>query len=181
MQKGSYLNAFDVLGLSADASREQVKKAYHNKVKASHPDLHREPEVQDEAQRRMVELNLAYAQAMEIVDRPKLGFHKMPLEQIKVIVRRLLDQGHFETALLQLGRAQTRDADWYAMQGEILMAFKEFDTAHQSFREAVRQEPDNMRYRQQALDAAVAVKRHRHIPMRIKDSIEALLSGKRHK
>ena len=181
MQKDIYLNAFDVLGLSADASREQVKKAYHNKVKASHPDLHRDPEVQEEAQRRMVELNLAYEQAMLIVDKPKLGFHKMPLEETKVIVRRQIDQEHFDTALLQLGRAQTRDAVWYALQGEILMGFKEYDTAHQSFREAVRQEPENMRYREQALEAALAVKRHKHIPMRIKDSIEALLVGKKRK
>ena len=59
------------------------------------------------------------------------------------------------------------------------MGFREYDTAHQSFREAVRLQPDNMRYRQFALDAALAVKRQRYLPLRLKDSLQGLLHGKK--
>lgn len=153
--------------------------AYRKQAKANHPDLHPDPSDQDEAQRRMVALNLAYEQAMAIADKPKIGFHKIPLDQVKAVVRRLIDQGQYDAALLQLGRAETRDAPWFALQGEVMMGFRQYDTAHQSFREAVRQEPDNLHYRQLALDAALAVKRHKLLPLRIKDSLEGLLAGKK--
>lgn len=172
-------SAFEILGLPIDASREQVKKAYHQQAKANHPDLQRGDADQAEAQRRMVALNLAYEQAMQVAGKPKVGFHKVPLVQTRQIVRRLIDQGHFDSALLQLGRAESRDAEWYSLQGEVMMGLKEYVTAHQSFREAVRQQPDNMRYREFALDAALKVKRQRYFPLRVKDSLQGLLHGKK--
>ena len=72
-----------------------------------------------------------------------------------------------------------KDAEWYALQGEILMAFKQYDTAHNSLREAVRLDPENMQFRRLALDAAVQVKRHKQFPMRLKDSIQGLFTGGR--
>ena len=45
------------------------------------------------------------------------------------------------------------------MQGNILMGMRQYKTAHQSYREAVRRDPDNNQYRTGALDAALAVKR----------------------
>ncbi len=171
--------AFEILGLPADASREQVKKAYHQQAKANHPDLQQDPMDQAEAQRRMVALNLAYEQAMAVAVKPRTGFHKLPLEQCKQVVRRLIDQGHYDSALLQLGRAEGRDAHWYALQGEVMMGLKEYATAHQCFREAVRQQPDNMRFREFALDAALAVKRNKYFPQRLKDSIQGLILGRK--
>lgn len=172
-------SAFEILGLPIDASREQVRKAYHQQAKANHPDLQRSDADQAEAQRRMVALNLAYEQAMAVAGQPRAGFHKVPLVQARQIVRRLIDQGHLDSALMQLGRAESRDAEWYSLQGEVMMGFREYDTAHQSFREAVRLQPDNMRYRQFALDAALAVKRQRYLPLRLKDSLQGLLHGKK--
>lgn len=168
------VNAFDVLGVEVNADREQIKRAYHRQAKESHPDLFSDPAQQEVAQKRMVELNLAYEQALKMAKAPVFRFHELPLEQIKPMVRRLIDQKQLEGAMLQLSRADHKDADWYALQGEILMAFKEFDTAHQSFREAVRLSPDNLSYRQMALDAALELKRRRLFPVRLKDSIEAL-------
>ncbi len=56
------------------------------------------------------------------------------------------------------------DDTWYYLQGQILMAMRQYETAHQSFREAVRRDPDNLRYRQGALDAALAMKRNKDLP-----------------
>ena len=72
-----------------------------------------------------------------------------------------MDQGNLESALRQLGRADSKDAEWYYMQGNILMALKQYETAHQSYREAVRREPDNRQFREGALDAALAMKKNR--------------------
>ncbi len=171
------MNAYHELGLKEGASLEEVKSAYHRMVKACHPDLFRDPDEQDEAQKRMVRLNLAYEQAVAQSAKPVLGYHKAPLKQAKATARRLLEQGQLESALLQLGRADLKDAEWYALQGEILMGFKEYDTAHNSLREAVRLDPDNMQFRRLALDAAVQVKRHKQLPMRLKDSLQSLFTG----
>ena len=49
-----------------------------------------------------------------------------------------------------------RDGDWYYMQGRVLMALDQYESAHQAFREAVRMCPDNNVYRSGALAAVVA-------------------------
>ena len=48
------------------------------------------------------------------------------------------------------------------------MALGQYATAEQSFREAVRREPDNMDYRRGALDAHVAARESRTLFGRIK-------------
>jgi molecular chaperone DnaJ len=173
------LNAFELLGVRADADVEQVKHAYHCRAKENHPDRFLDPAEQQAAHQRMVELNLAYEQVIKQVQSRRPVFHEVPLERVKATVRRLIDQKHYDSALLHLGRADSKDAQWYALQGEVLMAFREYGTAHQSFRQAVQLEPDDMRYRQMALDAAIQVKRHKQLPLRLKDSIDALFQGRR--
>ena len=67
-----------------------------------------------------------------------------------------MEQGNLESALRQLLRADTRDDGWYALQGKILMGLHRYDEAHQSYREAIKLDPDNREYRAGALDAVVA-------------------------
>jgi len=55
------------------------------------------------------------------------------------------------------------------------MAMRQYETAHQSYREAVRREPDSMRYRQGALDAALAMRRNRQLLHRIAGWLKELL------
>lgn len=173
------MNAFEVLGLSRDADLQQLKKAYHSKAKLCHPDLYTDPVEQEDAQRRMVALNLAYEQAMQLIEKRPVSFHKIPLDQAKAGARRLLDQKYYESALMQLSRAEQKDAEWFALQGEVLLGFKEYDTAHQSFREAVRRQPEDMRYRRLALDAALMVKRNRQLPHRVMHSLQGLFGPKK--
>ena len=45
----------------------------------------------------------------------------------------------------------------------------QYESAHQSYREAVRREPDNIDYRRGALDAAVAMKKAKTVQGRIKE------------
>lgn len=171
------MNAFQELGLTESASLSEVKQAYHRLVKNSHPDLFIDPGEQDEAQKRLVKINVAYEKAVSVLAKPVIGYHKVNIKQAKATARRLLDQGQLESALLQLGRSDVKDAEWFSLQGEILMGFKEYDTAHASLREAVRRDPDNMGFRRLALEAAIQVKRHKQLPMRLKDSIQGFFIG----
>ena len=51
---------------------------------------------------------------------------------------------------------------------------KQFSSAHQSFREAVRQSPDNHEYRAGALEAALEMKKHQKLAYRVADWAEGL-------
>jgi len=164
------VNAFELLGLSADADEQQIRKAYHAKVKGCHPDQFADGEKQQQAQAALVQLNLAYEEALRRAAAVKpTVYQRVPVEQAKNAASRLLSQDRFESALLQLGRAETRDDEWYYIQGQILMGMKQFGSAHQSFREAVRLQPENNDYRRGALEAAVAVKKRRHWTYRMAD------------
>ncbi len=158
------MNAFEVLGLNADADTEAVKHAYRTRVKLCHPDLFVDQKKQVEAQEQLIQLNLAYEEALKLTAQRQVGFHSVPVAQAKAFALKLFEQGNYPSALRQLGRAETKDAEFYYIEGRILFALKEYDDAHQAYRAAVRVEPDNLTYRRGALDAALAAKKH-HKPL----------------
>lgn len=170
------MNAFELLGLPADADEQQIRRAYHAKVKSCHPDQFADQEKQQQAQAQLVQLNLAYEEALRKAAAVKpTVYQRVSVEQAKTTAKRLLSQERYESALLQLGRAESRDDEWYFIQGEILMGMKQYGSAHQSFREAVRLQPDNNEYRRGALDAAVAVKKRQRWTYRMADWADGIL------
>jgi tetratricopeptide (TPR) repeat protein len=162
-------NPFEVLGVKPGADEQTVRAAYRRLVKSCHPDQFQDVQQQKAAQEQLVKLNLAYEAALRLVPRATVGFNLISQEEAKHFAQRLIDQGNLESALRQLARAAEKDADWYCLQGDILMAMRQYETAHQSYREAVRREPDNRRYREGALDAAVALKKNRPFGQKLGD------------
>jgi tetratricopeptide (TPR) repeat protein len=167
-------NAFEVLGLTMDADQAQVHAAYRSRVKHCHPDQFQEKEQQEQAQEQLIRLNLAYEEAMRMTARRQIGMNSVSCEEAKRLAKRLYDQGRCENALRQLLRAENRDADWYYLQGSILMKLQQYASAHQSYREAVRQEPDNLSYRRGAFEAAKAVQKHARPVQRAVDAVGKL-------
>ncbi len=170
------MNAFEVLGLTADANEQQIRRAYHARVKRCHPDQFTDAEMQRKAQEELTELNLAYEEALKraLTMKPTV-YRRVPPGEAKATARRLLSQDRYESALLQLGRAENRDDEWYYIQGLILMGMKQFGSAHQSFREAIRLQPDNNDYRAGALEAAVALKKRQHWAYRMADWADGII------
>ena len=168
-------NPFEVLGLPPGAEAAQVRAAYRQSVKACHPDQYQDPERQKAAQEQLIELNLAYEDALRQCSQRRVGFNLISQEEAKHFAARLVEQGNLESALRQLNRADSRDADWYYLQGNILMGMRQYKTAHQSYREAVRLEPDNNRYRTGALDAALAMKKSTQLGFRIQTWLQDVL------
>ncbi|MBQ8537515.1 MAG: DnaJ domain-containing protein [Clostridia bacterium] len=154
---------FEVLGVQPGADAQQIRAAYRQRVKACHPDQFQDEEMQRQAQNELVKLNLAYEEALRLTGQKKVGFNLISQEEAKHFALKLMAQGNLESALRQLNRAETKDGDWYCLQGQILMAMRQYETAHQSYRAAVRLDPDNLRYRQGALDAALAMKRNKDL------------------
>ena len=170
------MNAFEALGLDSTATQQQIHQAYRTRVKQCHPDQFTDGDMQKKAQEQLVKLNLAYAEALRLcASVNKTEFRGVPVKQVNQVARKLLEQGRYESALLQLSRADIKDGEWYFIQGQLLLKMKQFASAHQSFREAVRQEPDNREYRAGALDAALAMKKHQKLPYKMLDWAEGVL------
>ncbi len=165
-------NPFEVLGVKPGADEQTVRAAYRRLVKSCHPDQFQDAQQQKNAQEQLIRLNLAYETALKLAARTTVGFNLISQEEAKHFARRLIEQGNWESALRQLGRADSKDAEWYCLQGEILMALKQYETAHQSYREAVRRDPNNRKYREGALDAALAMKKNRPIGTKIADWVK---------
>ncbi len=163
-------NPFQVLGLSAGADADQIRAAYRALVKKCHPDQFLDLEEQKAAQEKMIALNLAYEAALKLAvpRKPTTYTHSLPVDEAKQLARKMLRQQNPESALRQLLRAEVRDAVWYSLQGEILMQLHQYESAHQSYREAVRRCPDNNEFRRGALDAALAMKKSKTLQGRIK-------------
>ena len=176
-------NPFEVLGLKGWADQDEIRTAYRTLVKQCHPDMIQDPQQKEEAQERMVALNLAYEEALR---RATPRSQQAPAEpeftaaETVLMAERALAQGNPENALRQLMRCDKREGDWFYMQGKVLMALEQYESAHQSFREAVRMRPDNRAYRQGALDAALAVKKHQKWTYRVAEWAGNLLHA-RHK
>ena len=149
-----------MLGLHGAADAEEVRAAYRALVKKCHPDQFLDAEEQRAAQEKLLALNLAYEEALRLASpkRANTYTHTLPPEDAKHLARKMLRQDNPESALRQLLRAEIRDDEWYYLQGHILMEMRQYESAHASFREAVRRDPENNVYRQGALDAALAMK-----------------------
>ncbi|MBR4081444.1 MAG: J domain-containing protein [Clostridia bacterium] len=150
-----------MLGLKATADADEVRTAYRALVKKCHPDRFLDADEQHAAREKLIALNLAYEEALKLaVPRKTTTYtHALPKNDACQLARKMLHQQNPASALRQLMRSESRDADWYFLQGQILMELRQYESAHQSFREAVKRSPDNIEYRRGALDAAVAMKK----------------------
>ena len=170
-------NPFEVLGLKGWADQAEIRNAYRALVKQCHPDMIQDPQLKEEAQVRMVRLNLAYEEALRLASpRPQAPTGPQPsVAEAILMAERALAKDNPETALRQLLRCEKRDGDWYYMQGKVLMAMEQYESAHQSFREAVRRSPDNNVYRSGALAAVVAQRESETIHGKVKKVFRNIL------
>ena len=167
-------NPFEVLGLKGWADQEEIRTAYRALVKQCHPDMIQDPSLKEEAQMRMVQLNLAYEEALRLASpRPQApAGPETTVAEAVLMAERSLARDNPEAALRQLMKCEKRDGDWYYMQGKVLMALEEYESAHQAFREAVRTSPENNVYREGALDAAVACQKAATLQGRAKKALK---------
>lgn len=173
-------NPFEVLGISASATAEQVRHAYHLLARKYHPDQFQDPEQQRIAQEKMVVINLAYQEALKLANARAVSPYtqEVTCEDAVKLSRKMLRTHSPESALRQLLRASTKNAEWFYQQGLVLMEMEQYESAHQSFREAVRRDPANNQFRRGALDAAVALKHSQSLIGRIEKLIPRKWRGK---
>ena len=155
---------YKVLGVSRDASDEDIKRAYRRLAKKYHPDLN--PGDQ-EAARRMQEVNAAYEQ---IKDPDKFrqqtssggyggyydpfgGYYRQQQayggqtgDQYQQAAYQYIRFGRFREALNALDNAADRNARWYYLSALANNGLGNQVTALEHIRRAVSMDPDNPEY-----------------------------------
>lgn len=147
---------YKVLGVSRDASDEEIKQAYRRLAKKYHPDLN--PGDQ-EAARRMQEVNAAYEQIKNPVQTQPGGYGYDPFgayrqqsyaepneDQYQQAAQQYIRFGRFREALNTLNNSTQRDARWYYLSALANDGLGNQVTALEHIRRAVSMEPDNPEY-----------------------------------
>ena len=153
---------YEVLGVSKNASDDEIKSAYRELARKYHPDNYVDNPLSDLAGEKMKEINEAYD---AIVNMRRGGANSGAKNNSRgnsynsynnysggsrfPEVRALINQGRLEQAqeILDGTPPQMRDAEWYFLNGTVLYRRGWFDQAYTSFATAVRMNPQNPEYR----------------------------------
>ena len=156
---------YKILGVSPDASDEEIKRAYRALAKKYHPD--RNPG-DAEAARKMQEVNAAYEQIKNPQKQqpnyggysyggydPFGGQYQQTSQEDQYFqgVRQYIRFGKYQEALNMLNNMENRSARWYYYSALSHNGLGNQVTALEHIRKAVSMEPDNYEY----LDALNAI------------------------
>lgn len=151
-------NPYDVLGISPNATDDEVKAAYREQARKYHPDNYTDNPLSDLAQEKMQEINEAYDTIVRErkqkrgsgstagpagSDGRSAGPSRYP--DIREMLRggRVLDA----EMLLDGIPAASRDAEWYFLKGSVLYRKGWLEDAYSHFTRACQMDPNNREYR----------------------------------
>ena len=152
---------YKVLGVSPNASEEEVKSAYRQLAKKYHPDNYADSPLADLANEKMQEINEAYDM---VINRIRAGGAQQGnaggaygygqqnaagASSRQSDIRRLIQQNRLVEAeeLLDGIPVRNRDGEWYFLKGSIFFQRGWLDDAMNHFSTACRLSPNNPEYR----------------------------------
>ena len=135
------MNPYEVLGISENASEEEIKRAYKEMVKKYHPDKYQNNPLADLAEEKLQEVNKAYDMLM------KNGGGNSPRPDY-MHVRRLIDANNLREAERILNGTRDRGAEWFFLAGMISYKKGWYDDARGKLQTAAEMEPGNIEYSQ---------------------------------
>ena len=138
---------YKILGISPDATDDQVKAAYREMARKYHPDQYGDNPLSDLAQEKMQEINEAYDTIVKM--RKEGGRQSFSSGGRYADIRRMITEGRIEDAdtLLNGIPAVTRDAEWHFLKGSVLYKRGWLEDAYQHYSTACRMDPTNAEYR----------------------------------
>ena len=157
---------YEVLGVSPDASDDEVKKAYRDLARKYHPDNYINNPLADLAEEKMKEINEAY----DAITKGRAGgpgggyaqsygygggaaYQQQRQRQsagagVFTQVRSAINRNDLEEAEQILQGVPSRGGEWYFLMGSIAYRRGWLDEARRNYQIAVQMEPNNMEYRQ---------------------------------
>lgn len=149
------LNPYRVLGLSSDASMDEIKKAYRQLSRQYHPDANINNPNRAQAEEKFKEIQEAYNQILNQRERGDFGAGAFGAEsgsyQTEDVRMRAavnyLNSGHYREAIHVLDEVEQRNADWYYLHAVGLSGLGNNAQALMDAQRAAGLAPDNIRYR----------------------------------
>ncbi len=153
---------YHVLGVSEDASDEEIKKAYRTLSRKYHPDANINNPLKEEAEAKFKEVQQAYQQIMDERSRgyssgagssagyggwyqSQQGTDDENSQYLRAAAN-YIQSGHYTEALNVLNSIRERGALWYFYSASANSGMGNNVTALEHAKEAVRLEPQNMQY-----------------------------------
>ena len=153
------MNPYEVLGISENASEEEIKKAYKELVKKYHPDKYQDNPLAELAEEKLQEVNEAYDMLIKKNNSSgysygygggtnNSGSTGNGGRPDYMQVRRYLDQNKLRDAEWVLNETRDRSAEWFFLAG--MLSYKKgwYDDARGKLQTAAEMEPGNMEYSQ---------------------------------
>ena len=149
------MDPYKVLGVSPDASMDDVKRAYRDLARKYHPDNYVNNPLADLAEAKMKEINEAYDM---IVNRKSAsngpsgyggsyaGQQRQSGTGIYAQIRAAINAGNLALAEQLLQNAAVRDAEWYFLMGTINYRKGWYDEAKRFYMQAHQMDPGNLEY-----------------------------------
>ncbi len=147
---------YSVLGVSRDASPEEIKRAYRDLARKYHPDNYVGNDLADLAQEKMKEINEAYdtitqgAAPRSSGSNERWGGPAGAGQGVYATIRQLINANRLSEAEQLLGQQTDHSAEWYFCRGSVLYRRGWYDEATRNFQTAASMEPSNAEYRQAA-------------------------------
>ncbi len=151
---------YSVLGISQNASDDEVKKAYRELARKYHPDNYQNNPLADLAEEKMKEINEAY----DTITKQRSGGGYQGSYQSGgygsqrqyntggsasyAQIRSMINMGDLQGAERLLMEIGPKNAEWYFLHGSIAYRKGWLDEAMQNYTRAVQMDPNNMEYRQ---------------------------------
>lgn len=163
---------YSILGVSRDASDEEIKKAYRKLSRKYHPDANINNPNKDQAEEKFKEIQQAYDQIMKEREYGSSGNYGYGGNtgyggfggfggyggsqsnsgyQDEEAIRRqaasnYVQSGHYQEAMNVLSSLKERNAQWYYLSAVANMGLGNNVNALNDIKEAIRLEPDNAQY-----------------------------------
>ncbi len=164
------MNPYKVLGVSENASQEEIRAAYLALVKKYHPDKYTDNPLKELAGEKLKEINQAYEL---LIKKPNgsagagraggyssgrtggSGYHSRasgtaysgPNAAEYVRARSFINQNNLNAARTVLDRVPTHNGEWYYLYGIIYLRQGWYEKARECIRKAYELDPDNAEYR----------------------------------
>ena len=146
---------YKILGVSQNASDEEVKKAYHELARKYHPDNYHDNPLSDLAQEKMKEINEAYNEITRMREGGGGGFWpgkgssgSSNASAEGAEVRSAINSGDIRRAEELLRSFPARNAEWNFLMGSVCYRKGWLNDALEYFQTAVNMEPYNQEYKQ---------------------------------
>ena len=153
---------YQTLGVSENASDEEIKKAYRDLARKYHPDNYHDNPLADLAQEKMKEINAAY----EEINRRRSGGNRTSgssyggyqqqygqyqgrssssvLQQVRIAIQ----SGDLSRAEALLANYSDHNAEWNFLRGAVCYRRGWMDEAKRYYQTAYQMDPGNPEYRQ---------------------------------